>query len=78
MSEATMRGLDEKYGDIPRFLTTAFVARDVDMIREALREENLTGFLVSYGTGIGAVLFEPRFPPPNCWEQDRVCGHLVF
>ena len=54
-----MRALDEKYGDIPRFLSTAFVARDVDMIREALGEDLLTGFMVSYGTGIGTVFFRP-------------------
>jgi pimeloyl-ACP methyl ester carboxylesterase len=55
-NEATMRVCEEKYGDIPRFLTTAFVARDVDAIREALGEEELTGLMVSYGTGIGKLV----------------------
>lgn len=41
-----------KWGDIPRFLSTAFVARDVDEIRKALGEDELTAFMVSYGTGI--------------------------
>ena len=62
MSEAVMRGCKEKFGDIPRFMTTAFVARDVDAIREALGEETLTGFMVSYGTGIGAsAMLDPFF-----------------
>jgi pimeloyl-ACP methyl ester carboxylesterase len=51
-----MEACEEKYGDIPRFLSTAFVARDVDAIREALGEEELTGFMVSYGTGIGELI----------------------
>ncbi|KAK8861188.1 hypothetical protein IAR55_002007 [Kwoniella newhampshirensis] len=53
MNEALMQGCEAKYGDMPRFLTTAFVARDVDAIRDALGEETLTAFMVSYGTGIG-------------------------
>lgn len=67
-----MRTCREKYGDIPRFLTTAFVARDVDRIREALGEEKLTGFMISYGTGIGlstvfriSLVTETRFRPKS-------------
>lgn len=56
MQEAVMIACRQKYGDIPRFLTTAFVARDVDAIREALGEDVLTGFMVSYGTGVGESL----------------------
>lgn len=48
-----MKGCKAALGDLPRFLSTAFVARDVDAIREALGEEELTAYMVSYGTGIG-------------------------
>lgn len=34
-------------------MTTALVARDLGEIRKALGEDELTGYLVSYGTGIG-------------------------
>jgi pimeloyl-ACP methyl ester carboxylesterase len=34
-------------------LTTASVARDLEEIRKTLGEDDLTGYLVSYGTGIG-------------------------
>ncbi len=53
MNEATFNACAAKWGDIPRFLSTAFVARDMDAIREALGEEELTARLISYGTGIG-------------------------
>ena len=53
MNEATMQACWEKHGDLGRFLTTAFVARDLDEIRKALGEDDITGYLVSYGTGIG-------------------------
>ncbi len=52
-NEATMRGCYELHGDLPRFFTTALVARDLEAIRMALGEDDLTGYLVSYGTGIG-------------------------
>ncbi|WWD16924.1 hypothetical protein CI109_101356 [Kwoniella shandongensis] len=61
INEATLRACEDKYGDIPRFLTTAFVARDVDAIREALGEDTLTAFMVSYGTGIGQT-YAQMFP----------------
>jgi pimeloyl-ACP methyl ester carboxylesterase len=53
MNDATMRGCHDLYGDLPRFVTTALVARDLESIRIALGEDELTGYLVSYGTGIG-------------------------
>ncbi|KAK3187103.1 hypothetical protein K4F52_004004 [Lecanicillium sp. MT-2017a] len=53
MNEATMRGCRDLHGDLPRFFTTALVARDLEAIRNALGEDELTGYLVSYGTGIG-------------------------
>ncbi|CAM1504415.1 Fc.00g020060.m01.CDS01 [Cosmosporella sp. VM-42] len=53
MNDAIFRACYEKYGDLPRFVSTAFVARDLEEIRKALGEDELTGYLVSYGTGIG-------------------------
>jgi pimeloyl-ACP methyl ester carboxylesterase len=53
MNDAILRACQERHGDLARFVGTAFVARDMDKIREALGEEELTGYLVSYGTGIG-------------------------
>lgn len=52
-NNATFRACWERQDDLGRFLSTAFVARDVEEIRKALGEEELTGFMVSYGTGIG-------------------------
>ncbi|KAI8960403.1 hypothetical protein F5Y11DRAFT_268344 [Daldinia sp. FL1419] len=53
MNNATFYACKEKHGDIPRFLSTAFVARDMEEIRKALGEDEATGYLVSYGTSIG-------------------------
>ena len=52
-NDATLRACKETYGDLPRFVTTAIVSRDLEEIRKALGEDELTGYLVSYGTGIG-------------------------
>jgi pimeloyl-ACP methyl ester carboxylesterase len=53
MNNATFRACWERHGDLPRFVSTAIVARDLEEIRIALDEDELTGYLVSYGTGIG-------------------------
>ncbi|KAF6805810.1 hypothetical protein CSOJ01_09239 [Colletotrichum sojae] len=53
MNDAVFRACLETHGDLARFVSTAFVARDLEEIRKALGEEELTGYLVSYGTGIG-------------------------
>lgn len=53
MNDAIFKACREIHGDIARFIGTAFVARDMEEIRKALGEEELTGYLVSYGTGIG-------------------------
>lgn len=47
--------------NLPRFMTTAFVARDLERIRQALGEDELTAFMFSYGTGI-AQTYAARFP----------------
>ncbi|KAI1122938.1 alpha/beta-hydrolase [Nemania abortiva] len=53
MNEALLRACWEQHGDLGRFVSTAFVARDLEEIRKSLGEDELTGYLVSYGTGIG-------------------------
>ncbi|KAF2667379.1 alpha/beta-hydrolase [Microthyrium microscopicum] len=53
MNDAVMHACHERHGDFGRFVSTTFVARDMEEIRKALDEDELTGFLVSYGTGIG-------------------------
>ena len=53
MNAAVMRACWEKHGDLGRFVGTGFVAQDLEQIRKALGEKELTGYLVSYGTGIG-------------------------
>lgn len=53
MHNATMHACWKRHGDLGRFMTTTLVARDVEEIRKALGEEGLTGYFVSYGTGIG-------------------------
>ncbi|KAI0475591.1 hypothetical protein GGR56DRAFT_646585 [Xylariaceae sp. FL0804] len=52
-NKAVYQACWELHGDLPRFVGTAFVARDLEQIRIALGEDELTGYLVSYGTGIG-------------------------
>lgn len=51
--ESMFRACWERQGDLSSFVSTAFVARDLEEIRKALGEDELTGYLVSYGTGIG-------------------------
>lgn len=50
---AVLRSCWERLGDLGRFMDTAFVARDMEEIRKTLGEDELTAYLVSYGTGIG-------------------------
>ncbi|CAK7217669.1 hypothetical protein SBRCBS47491_003240 [Sporothrix bragantina] len=51
--ESMFAGCENVLGDLGRFLGTGLVARDLDAIRAALGEPELTGYLMSYGTGIG-------------------------
>ncbi len=53
MNNATFRACKERHGDLPRFMSTALVARDLEEVRKRTGENELTGYLVSYGTGIG-------------------------
>ncbi|CAI7564957.1 unnamed protein product [Penicillium pancosmium] len=53
MNNATFFACQQRLGDFGRFVSTASVARDLDEIRKALGEEDVSGYFVSYGTGIG-------------------------
>jgi len=53
MNNATFYACRERLGDLGRFVSTATVARDLEEIRKALDEDQLTGYFISYGTGIG-------------------------
>ncbi|KAK0669156.1 putative hydrolase [Cercophora samala] len=61
MNAAVMRACWERHGDLGRFVSTAFVARDLEQIRVALGEDEVTGNFVSYGTGI-AQTYVSMFP----------------
>ncbi|KAJ6442792.1 tap domain-containingprotein [Purpureocillium lavendulum] len=61
MSDSVLSACYRQHGDLPRFMTTALVARDLEEIRKALAEDELTGYLVSYGTGIGQT-YASMFP----------------
>ncbi|KAK4187465.1 Alpha/Beta hydrolase protein [Podospora australis] len=69
MNAAVMRACWEMHGDLGRFVSTAFVARDLDQIRAALGEDEVSGNFVSYGTGI-AQTYASMFP-------DRV-GRMIL
>ncbi|KAM0813063.1 hypothetical protein AB5N19_13054 [Seiridium cardinale] len=43
--ESILHGCWEQHGDLGRFMGTSFVARDLEEIRKALREDELTGYL---------------------------------
>ncbi|KAI0893659.1 Alpha/Beta hydrolase protein [Annulohypoxylon nitens] len=69
MNNATFYACHKLYGDFGRFVGTGSAARDLDEIRKALGEDQLTGYFVSYGTAIAQV-YANMFP-------DNV-GHLIL
>ncbi|MDT0331045.1 alpha/beta fold hydrolase [Nocardiopsis lambiniae] len=52
---ATQRACESAHGDLIPHMTTANTARDMDVIRAALGEEQTSYYGVSYGTYLGAV-----------------------
>ncbi|KAK0648857.1 TAP-like protein-domain-containing protein [Cercophora newfieldiana] len=60
-NEAIWRTCFERLGDIGRFFGTAFVVRDLEQIRIALGEDDISGHFVSYGTDI-AQTYAAMFP----------------
>ncbi|RSL87477.1 hypothetical protein CEP52_015529 [Fusarium oligoseptatum] len=61
INNATFLACHQLHGDVGRFLGTTSVTRDLDEIRKALGEEELTGYLISYGTAIGQT-YASMFP----------------
>ncbi|KAK4168222.1 Alpha/Beta hydrolase protein [Cladorrhinum sp. PSN259] len=61
MNNSTFHACHQRLGDLGRFISTASVARDLEEIRKALNETELTGYFISYGTGI-AQTFANMFP----------------
>ena len=59
--EDFLEGCEERSGDLIEHMSTADVATDVDLLREALGDEQLTYLGFSYGTAIGAV-YATLFP----------------
>lgn len=53
MNNAIFNACRQQLGDFGRFISTASVSRDLEEIRKGLNETHLTGYFVSYGTGIG-------------------------
>jgi pimeloyl-ACP methyl ester carboxylesterase len=51
----------QKYGDTLRFYSTANTARDMDVIRQALGDEQISYIGISYGTYLGAT-YATMFP----------------
>lgn len=61
VNEAVFTACKRQFGDFPRFVTAPFVVRDIDRIREALGEEELTSYMISYGT-ILSQIYVNMFP----------------
>jgi pimeloyl-ACP methyl ester carboxylesterase len=61
MNNATFYACQRRLGDFGRFVSTTSVVRDLEQIRKALDEEQLTAYFVSYGTGIGQI-YANMFP----------------
>ncbi|CAK7204708.1 hypothetical protein SEUCBS139899_007468 [Sporothrix eucalyptigena] len=51
--ESMFAACENVLGDLGNHLGTGLVARDIDAMRAALDEPELTGYFMSYGTGIG-------------------------
>ncbi|WP_329117822.1 alpha/beta hydrolase [Streptomyces sp. NBC_01353] len=60
-SRRTAEACARNGGDVLRSMTTANQARDLDRFRQALGEEKLSAWGVSYGTYVGAV-YAQKFP----------------
>ena len=61
VNEAVFTACKEKFGDFPRFVSAPFVVRDMEQIRIALGEAELTAYMISYGT-ILSQIYVNMFP----------------
>ncbi|KAK0517729.1 hypothetical protein OC834_007994, partial [Tilletia horrida] len=60
-ANALMQGCRQRLGDLPRFINTVAIARDMDLIRDALGEEETNGFFLSHGTSL-YITYSQLFP----------------
>ena len=81
---------EKKYGSLLRYMTTENIARDMDSIRVALGQKQISYFAYSYGTYIGQV-YATLFPhqlrrmvldsivdPTGVWWQDNIEQDYAF
>lgn len=81
---------ERKYGSLLKYLTTVDTARDIDSIRAALGQRQISYFAYSYGTYIGqvyATLFPSRIRrmvldstvnPDGIWFADNIAQDYAF
>jgi len=89
-AKAYARDCERKYGWLLPYLTTQDTARDMDSIRAALRQRQISYFAYSYGTYIGqvyATLFPHRIrrmvldstvDPDGVWYADNIAQDYAF
>ncbi|MEU2156307.1 alpha/beta hydrolase [Streptomyces sp. NPDC019396] len=89
-ARAFARDCGRKYPDLLPHLSTVNAAKDMDLIRAALRAERISYFGYSYGTYLGAV-YARQFPhrvrravldsvvdPDGVWYEDNLGQDLAF
>lgn len=61
MNLAIYQSCQSIYGDLLSYFSSSFTVRDVDLLRQALGEEELWAYFVSYGTALGQY-YSQMFP----------------
>ena len=89
-AKAYAAGCEQRFGWLLPYMTTADVARDLDSIRVALRQQKINYYAFSYGTYLGQV-YATMFPsrvrrmvldstvePQGVWYQDNLDQDYAF
>ena len=89
-AKAYAAGCEQRFGWLLPYMTTADVARDLDSIRVALRQQKISYYAFSYGTYLGQV-YATMFPsrvrrmvldstvePQGVWYQDNLDQDYAF
>ena len=89
-AKAYAAGCEQRFGWLLPYMTTADVARDLDSIRVALRQQKINYYAFSYGTYLGQV-YATMFPsrvrrmvldstvdPQGVWYQDNIDQDYAF
>ena len=89
-AKAYAAGCEQRFGWLLPYMTTADVARDLDSIRVALRQQKISYYAFSYGTYLGQV-YATMFPsrvrrmvldstvePQGVWYQDNIDQDYAF